>query len=501
MKTNSFFYSIDYLTDRPTLYIFGQDKFYTKGGVFLSLVVIVTSICLGAVFLNDFLLKKTVNIVYYKEMPQSVISFNLSESLFMIKLLNNGNSAGKYAMMTILHEHEFGNLTEVKPVKLQKCQKYENFPSKFQISLSQSMLKDYYCLVPGQDLIISFNQETHEENRIVVTIFPCDSNKTTLCAPQEEIAQNFDESHIKVTYLLESNRIDHYNNSNPFSPFIVEETKEAYYNFTYFDNVFWNLQYYTSDNGMIFQNKINYTGISIDDTSTRVQIPRYGNNHNALTIVFKVRPNYVERYYRSYTKLQSVLADIASVMTILKILGQIIINFIIETLFFTRVTFSVFEDKTIYKRNKFDERQIKFSFNSNSILTTPSVDTPFNKKIDLKSDNKNDKIFLFERNALTKETTNIISPIIKNIKEDNWFTRLTITDYIKFYFPCGRSKYKNAVQISAKLVRHSLSGDEIIKDKINLDKLIKICVSEKKYILNHIKPDYIIEMESNKIEV
>ena len=175
--------------------------------------------------------------------------------------------------------------------------------------------------------------------------------------------------------------------------------------------------------------------------------------------------------------------------------------FIIETLFFTRVTFSVFEDKTIYKRNKFDERQIKFSFNSNSILTTPSVDTPFNKKIDLKSDNKNDKIFLFERNALTRETTNIISPIIKNIKEDNWFTRLTITDYIKFYFPCGRSKYKNAVQISAKLVRHSLSGDEIIKDKINLDKLIKICVSEKKYILNHIKPDYIIEMESNKIEV
>ena len=139
-------------------------------------------------------------------------------------------------------------------------------------------------------------------------------------------------------------------------------------------------------------------------------------------------------------------------------------------------------------------------------MTTPSVDTPFNKKIDLKSDNKNDKIFLFERNALAKETTNIISPtistpIIKNIKEDNWFTRLTITDYLKFYCPCGRSKYKNAVQISAKLVRHSLSGDEIIKDKINLDKLIKICVSEKKYILNHIKPDYIIEMESNKIEV
>lgn len=48
-------------------------------------------------------------------------------------------------------------------------------------------------------------------------------------------------------------------------------------------------------------------------------------------------------------------------------------------------------------------------------------------------------------------------------------------------------------------MRHSLSGEEIIKDKINLEKLIKICVSEKKYTLNHIKPDYILEMESNKI--
>ena len=44
-----------------------------------------------------------------------------------------------------------------------------------------------------------------------------------------------------------------------------------------------------------------------------------------------------------------------------------------------------------------------------------------------------------------------------------------------------------------------LSVEEIIKDSINLNKIVKIVITEMKHSLNAIEPYYIKEMKNNKI--
>lgn len=421
MKSQSILYNIDYLTDRPTLYVFGQDKFYTKGGIFVSLIVIITSICFGVIFINDFSHKKNVNIVYYKEIPEQFLSFNLSDSIFMFKVSNNGipDYYGHFVKTRVMLEHKIGNITTVRQLQVEKCEKYKNIPTKFNNLFGQSLLKDYFCLSSGQNVTMIYDPVTHEQNRIIVYVYPCDIEESSECASREEIENYFDESDIKITFRLERNRIDHYNNTNPFGSISFIEEKNIQFGMGFIEYIYWVMENYTSDDGMIFESKKYYNAISCDESGESSQFQRINFNQFAAKLYFGIKLSHVERYYRSYTKLQSVLADIASVMTVLKILGQIIINFIIETLFFTRVTFSVFEDKTIYKRNKFDDKGAKLSNNSNSILTTPSIEIPLTKKMELKSDNKNDKIFLFDRNALAKETTNIIKPNPKIFRDEN----------------------------------------------------------------------------------
>lgn len=85
------------------------------------------------------------------------------------------------------------------------------------------------------------------------------------------------------------------------------------------------------------------------------------------------------------------------------------------------------------------------------------------------------------------------------MRNDNCFTHLSCFDYINHFFSCKTSQYKSLISISENLVRHSLSVEEIIKDSINLNKIVKIVITEMKYALNAIEPYYIKEMKNNKI--
>lgn len=62
-------------------------------------------------------------------------------------------------------------------------------------------------------------------------------------------------------------------------------------------------------------------------------------------------------------------------------------------------------------------------------------------------------------------------------------------------FHCAKSKNSNLILLCEKFVKLSLSCDEIIKDKINLIKIIRLIEKNKHFQLNQIKPEFIQKIE------
>ena len=106
MKSPCICYNLDFLTNRPSFYVFGHDKVYTKGGLLLSIIILIISFCFSVISQNNYCLKKNVNIVYYKKHPEDVLSVNLSDSFFMVKIENDISPKVTMIKVKSLNENE-----------------------------------------------------------------------------------------------------------------------------------------------------------------------------------------------------------------------------------------------------------------------------------------------------------------------------------------------------------------------------------------------------------
>ena len=90
--------------------------------------------------------------------------------------------------------------------------------------------------------------------------------------------------------------------------------------------------------------------------------------------------------------------------------------------------------------------------------------------------------------------------IVRIFKNVNCYTQLKLCDFIISNFSCLYTKNKIIVDLSEKYIRSYLSCEQSIKNRININKVSKIITEEiKGKQLNQIKPDFIREMEQNKV--
>ena len=69
---------------------------------------------------------------------------------------------------------------------------------------------------------LKFNQTEYSGSYIILYLRTCTNTteNNNHCYPQEEIENFMKNGSYYFAYLMESIKVDHYNNSNPFSPFI-----------------------------------------------------------------------------------------------------------------------------------------------------------------------------------------------------------------------------------------------------------------------------------------
>ena len=308
--------------------------------------------------------------------------------------------------------------------------------------------------------------------------------------------------------------MNHLNPGNPYSFYTASIGYSPSVDFTYEEYSFWELISYQSDDGYIFEDKKIYTAAGLDSTLTlgRQKIRTVEDFEvPVMTFQFSIYQNYSERYIRSYAKLQNVIADISGVITFIRIVGSFFINFLVSNMYYSNLGRAIFEDNTVYKRtNSFhrmyktsqsvdeDKKQIKIT--NNSSLNNPSIELPYSSNlIKLKQISKvrtipfGNKKKPYELN-FQKESSDI------SVKE-NYYNDIKLCDLILAYFPCYKSSQKNIIDLSERMIRYSLSTEELIQKRIQLIKLIGIIEEDKHIQLYKIKPDFFKEIDNiNKIE-
>ena len=137
--------------------------------------------------------------------------------------------------------------------------------------------------------------------------------------------------------VIENNKMNHNKKDNPFRKSYIYQITTGYSSIDY-TTIIYNIQYikYESDNGIFFKNDLIFSGITFSD------INFYKNtniNYNDLkksldissnsiigTITFMINQSNFDVYKRSYQKLQSLIAEIVSVINLLFEIGRQISN-------------------------------------------------------------------------------------------------------------------------------------------------------------------------------
>ena len=213
---------------------------------------------------------------------------------------------------------------------------------------------------------------------------------------------------------------------------------------------------YDNDNGLFFQDYTSQDLITFSDVVYN-HLNSFRPGQLSFYIEFKINKSYYDHYIRTYTKIQSLLADVANIINLLILFGQIISSFLLDK----QMSKDIFQ--TIVTNDKIINKEIKMR------------DFSFNR------DNRNK----YESNTTTTNSDFIIKEKQNNIEK---LTKIKILNNLKFFdFFKSHFCFKN---IKYKLID---SCHDLFEEEICIDSILKRLYNLENYIFRKDKSKTINE--------
>lgn len=193
----------------------------------------------------------------------------------------------------------------------------------------------------------------------------CDPSKDSICdkAKQDKYKQEF---YVEIGFL--SNLVDFANNTNPFSPVVINQLQQLSYGLS--KRIFLRISsfFINTDNGIIFEDIS--TQRSYIFSSLLLDI---NQSSNYFLDVMLESPNIIINNSRSYLKVQAVIANVGGVFKIFVLVSSLIVKYTSNGIMFT--SFINGRLCTTVKEN-FNQ-----SVNRSSILIRPLTKTEIPKPV------------------------------------------------------------------------------------------------------------------------
>ena len=225
------------------------------------------------------------------------------------------------------------------------------------------------------------------------------------------------------------------------------------YNFNYIK--------YDSDNGFFFQKYTSQDLISFSDMFYNT-FNSFISRNFLVDVQFNMNKISYDYYRRAYSKIQSLLADIANIINLLILFGKILSSFLLDK----QMSRDIFQ--TIITNEKIQD--------SNLSLTLDKIKFNKNAEIKIGSSSRRDARTNFELNSLFDNINSDNKVKQNNINKSTKIkilNKLKFFDFFKSHFCFKNIKYK-LIDSCHDLFKEEICIDNILKRLYNLENCILV---------------------------
>ena len=472
-----FLYTFDFIGIVPQFRILKYNSYKSIFSSIISIIITISFIGFSIYSIIDYLKFKNPSISYLKGYDNSSNHTTLlNDTLFMFRVYRVYYESNETDMKFEAYYFREFSITQLN---IERCQIGKNINIKFKDDLEGKLddkISNYYCISSEHGNLPLFSNPgliKKEKSFISIFILNDDDNEDD----NDEDSYTCLDNYINVELITENDIIDHDNKKDPIvaSSYFYSGMFDCEQYF-YIDYRFEFIKY-ESDDGYFFNNYKDFTAVGMSEISLK-------NNYISSTlgeIVFQQSEKNYPHYKRTYKKIQSLLADITSVINILIIVGKAISNIllkkkmnkdIIRSLLNRNINNEITEHSLIE-----NNRRKKRLFNN--LINSERKD--INLNIIERSNNRynSNKLINLSKNAIfIEENVNR-----KKFMKIQILKRINLCDIIKSYF-CSKYKKSNLINICNNFVMKDLCVERILGRLYELEKIFNLLSKEELSKLN-----------------
>ena len=324
----TFLYTFDLIGVVPQLLIFNNKRYKTILSSVISIIIFLCSLGIIIFSLIQYFKYQKPIISYSKgndeETERSMI---LNDSLIMFQLVDPTttqyiNSSIAYFKAHYKSIYDNGKI-EDGTLTIERCELGKNINIKYSEIIDGKNkfgrpISEFFCFSFDNNISLFYHPNIGFNSFYLDIIM---KNHT-----------NYSPENIQALIVTGNDLIDHNNKNNPINQNYVFHLTTGFSSLEY-TTINYNFQYikYESDDGMIFQKSKIFNGILFSDTNFYKNIRDNYNfkedikKSNEITIGnidFQINKSYYDNYRRTYSRLQTLLAEVTSVISLIFEIGR-----------------------------------------------------------------------------------------------------------------------------------------------------------------------------------
>ena len=505
-KCKSFLYAFDLIGTTPQLFIYNKRRYNSILSSFLSILILLFSLIYGIYSFFLFFHFDDPTISYSKDNDQFTNrTILIKDMLLMLQLFETSTNTPvnkpDITFEAIYALNYFNGTIIEMPIELETCELGKNIDIKYEnltidLKKIKRELDQFYCIsLKYGDLALFHHPQVGYSS---IYIFPI-IDKVSVYLPEQ--LQSLIGSEIDI--------INHEEKNKPFKQLYWFQITN-HFDSNEFTIINYNLQFikYESDDGLFYKNSKILNGISFSDMAFYKNIIgdfmqnnfEYFNKSRIGTIIFEMNKAHFDYYKRTYQKLQSLLAEIMSVVNLLFEIGrQISFLFLDKKMSKDVISSIIYKDKDKNKRHK-SKINILFDKSNKEIYLD-------NKKIKHEFVNKSNSGNYLNRSDINLSKNILINKQIKVENVNKNFINKINYCHILQSFICNKNKKSKLINYLHSIISDILSIEKIFIKFFKLEMIYSLLSSEKDNIIKNIKHKklkeinkYIFKISNKNIE-
>ena len=492
----SFLYTFDLIGINPQILIFNNNRYKSKLSTLISILILFFSISFAIFSLIEYLKYENPIISYTKNNDETtkrnilfkdfLLMFQLIDTINSLKF-NTINSSIGYYQPYYLKVYNNGTIINTT-LNIENCQlgKTVNLNYKDLIddkSFYGRKVEEFYCISNEHENLSLFYDPNIGFSIIKLNIIIKNNS-------------NYSPENLQNLIIGENSIIDHYNKKSPISKSYLYQFTQGFSSLEYTSiNYYFQYIKYESDEGLIYKDSKELNTMSFHDMRFyRNKQDNYNltknfeNSHNSIIgeIEIGINKSNFDNYKRTYQRLQSLLAEIMSVVNLLFGIGRQISNFfcgkkmncdIVDHLLNNNKNHVSIQQNYIRKNKQRDDKKEKSS--ERKIIIKSELMDKSNNTYNLEKEEGNNLSKSKENNRVYKiEKVHNINTQNKIIKELNYF-------HIIKSFLCFKDERTKLINLCHKIINEDISIERILERLYNLENIYYV-VSNKENINSNV---------------